>query len=261
VAVSQRRTDPLDIRVADFDQSELKHTVFLNSVPKCGTHLIRNLVRMFVPHAQQYHADYIQIPNLARNLEAFSSERRWVSWGHLLFSDQSAMAVRDARHLVMVRDPYDWVLARARFYLSDQLSHPLNHVKGGACSVEQILNMMIFGVHERAPSLRDMFENNAVAWMGTGVKLVRYEDVTANLKRLESPEAEAFFHDLLEFCGVDPVPDDWRERLRVGTDTRLSRTAREHLTLSVDLPDTLPDTQRKLVDFAAPGLRALLGYA
>jgi hypothetical protein len=260
VTVHQRQADPLTIHVAAFRQAELKHTVFLNSVPKCGTHLIRNLVRMFTPHQQQYHADYIQIPNLARNLEAFSPERRWVSWGHLLFSDQSAMAVRGARHVVMVRDPYDWVLARARFYLSDQLSHPLNHVKGGACSIEQILSMMIFGVPERAPSLRDMFDNNAVAWLGTGVKLVRYEDVTRNLKRLEEPEAEAFFRDLLGFCGID-FPDDWRERLKVGTDPKLSRTAREHLTLHVELPAALPETQRRLVDFAAPGLRALLGYA
>ena len=27
--------------------------VFLNSVPKCGSHLLRNIIRMFVPVDQQ----------------------------------------------------------------------------------------------------------------------------------------------------------------------------------------------------------------
>jgi hypothetical protein len=32
------------------------------------------------------------------------------------------------------------------------------------------------------------------------------------------------------------------------------------LVALIVLPDELPDAQKKLVDYAAPGLRALLGY-
>ena len=103
----------------NFSQTPLEQPVFLNSVPKCGTHLFRNIVRMFVPVEQQYHATFIQIPVLKQHLRAFSKPTPKLSWGHLLFSDESAIALEGVRHTVLVRDPYTWVLARARFFLSD----------------------------------------------------------------------------------------------------------------------------------------------
>jgi hypothetical protein len=61
-------------------------------------------------------------------------------------------------------------------------------------------------------------------------------------------------------CGI-AMPADWRERVRIGADRKFSGTARENLTgLPFTIPDELPDAQRRLVDFAAPGLRPLLGY-
>jgi len=57
------------------------------------------------------------------------------------------------------------------------------------------------------------------------------------------------------------VPENWRERVQAGADRRRSGTARENLTgISIDLPETLPERHRLLVDYAAPGLRRLLGY-
>ena len=56
-------------------------------------------------------------------------------------------------------------------------------------------------------------------------------------------------------------PTDWRERVRIGSDRKQSGTARENLTgVAMDLPSTLPQAQRQLVEFAAPGLRGMLGY-
>jgi len=47
----------------------------------------------------------------------------------------------------------------------------------------------------------------------------------------------------------------------VGSDRKQSGTARENLAgLNEVIPDTLPDKQKQMVDYAAPGLRALLGY-
>ena len=67
---------------------------------------------------------------------------------------------------------------------------------------------------------------------------------------------------LLAACGID-LPADWRERVRIGSDRKLSRTARENLMLppGVSFPAELPEQQKQLVDFHAPGLRRLLGYA
>jgi hypothetical protein len=256
------RPDTLGPEIAKFRQEPLRRTAFLNSVPKCGTHLLRNVVRMFVPPQQHYDREFIQVANLEQHKMALSPLRPMFSVGHLLFADISLMALKHAHNVVLVRDPYDYVLARTRFNLSDQFDHPQqNHLKNGAVSVEQMLNLVIFGIPGRGPALREVFLFHAVAWMGTGVHVVRYEDIVANLKALETSEAEVFFTELLGKFGVSSLPADWRERVRIGSDRKHSATAREHLSGGQVVPEVLPDIQKKLVDQMAPGLRELLGYA
>jgi hypothetical protein len=185
----------------------------------------------------------------------------YLSWGHLLYSDMSVIELKGARKVVLYRDPYDWVLARARFFLSDEFKGNIDHVKGGAITLDELLNLMIFGVYQKAPALAEMYTFNAVAWIGSGAFIVRYEDLAAAVRALEGAAAEVFFARLFDACGI-VRPVDWRERVRIGADRKFSGTARENLTgLPFTIPDVLPDVQKRLVDYAAPGLRALLGYA
>ena len=246
----------------NYDQVSLTEPVFLNSVPKCGTHLMRNIVRMFVPVEQQYHQMFIQHPVLKQHLAAFSLEKPCLSWGHLLFSDDAAIALRNVKHTILIRDPYDWVLARTRFFLSDTFQGSLEHLKSGNVSVDEVMNMMILGIHQKAPNLQEIFLHNAVGWLGTKAEVIRFEDLIRYVKDLDADDAEAYFADLLDKCGIKELPDDWRERIRVGSDRKQSGTARENLAgMKFDIPDELPDIQKRLVDLTAPGLRTLLGYA
>jgi hypothetical protein len=255
------KPDNLNELNGNYVQTPLTVPVFLNSVPKSGTHLLRNIVRMFVPVSQQYHRGFIQHPTMRQHQAAFSRESPRLSWGHLLFSDGAAIALREVRHVLLVRDPYDWVLARARFFLSDSFKGELEHIKGGKVSVEDALNMMIFGVHGKTPELREIFLHNAVSWLGTHARLTRYEELIASLRDLDSPESEAYFAGLLTYCGIERLPDDWRDRVRVGSDREQSGTARENLSgPEADVPDVLPDVHKRLVDVAFPGLRQILGY-
>lgn len=254
------KPDTLNEENRKFSQSELKRPLFLNSVPKCGSHLLRNIVRMFVPVEQQYNLQFIQHQVLHDHLGAFADPRNFLSWGHLMFNDATAVAVGNVRHILLVRDPYDWVLARGRFFISDEFEG-FDLLKEGSLSVESILNMMIFGIHDKAPPLASMFTYNAIGWLSTGVHLVRYEDLIAALKELDGKPAEAFFSGLFEACGIDR-PDDWRERVRIGSDRKQSGTARENLSgVGIELPSELPELQRRMVDFAAAGIREMLGYA
>jgi hypothetical protein len=196
------------------------------------------------------------------HLDAFNPHAPKLAAGHLLFDDQAAANIRFARHILLVRDPYDWVLARARFFVSDEFQQDnLAHLKSGVFTTDVLLNMMIFGIHQKSPALIDIYTHNAAAWLGTGVHLVRYEDVVRAVKSLDAPESEGLFQALLDAAGIER-PADWRERVTAGADRRQSRTARENLKLpeGIRFPDALPETQRRLVDFHAPGLRALLGY-
>ena len=132
------KPDTLNELNSQFSQHPLSTPVFLNSVPKCGTHLIKNIFRMFVPVEQQYHKTFIQYPVLRQHLGAFSQSKPFLSWGHLLYSDESAIALKNIRQLVIVRDPYDWVLARARFFLSDSFQGSMEHLKNGKVSIEHV---------------------------------------------------------------------------------------------------------------------------
>jgi len=260
--IVRMKPDTLNDENRKFDQRPLMQPVFINSVPKSGTHLLRNIVRMFVPVEQQYGDQFIQYPNLQKHLAAFDPDKRYLSWGHLLFSDASAMELAGVRKIILYRDPHSWVLARARFFLSDEFSGNIDQVKGGKITVEELLNLMIFGIYQKVPGLLDLYMHNAVAWLGTVHGVVKYEELVANLKKIDDLSAEVYFRNLLAMCGIDAVPDDWRKRVLIGADPKQSGTARENLTgLAVEIPDVLPDTQKKLVEFVAPGLRALLGYA
>jgi hypothetical protein len=253
------KPDTLNDENRKFTQKPLTHPLFLNSVPKCGSHLLRNIMRMFVPVEQQYSVQFVQHQIIMEHLGAFSDPRNFMSWGHLMFTDVTAVAVGKTPHILLVRDPYDWAIARARFFVSDEFKG-FDLLKEGTLSVEAILNMMILGISEQALPLAGLFTYNAVAWLGTGAHLVRYEELVAAVKDLDSGSADRFFADLFEACGIDR-PDDWRERVRIGSDRKQSGTARENLTgVSVVFPDELPDAQKRMVDMCAPGLRELLGY-
>jgi hypothetical protein len=255
------RGDNLNERNREYRQARLQSPVFLNSVPKCGSHLLRNIVRMFVPVEQQYHKAFIQIPVLQQHLAAFSSQNPMASWGHLLFSDESAVALHGVKQTVLVRDPYDWVLARARFFLSDTFRGSLEHLKSGKVSMEEVLNMMIFGIYHKTPTMNEVFKFNAVAWVGTQARILKMEELVYVVRNLDTDDAERYFTDLLGFLSIN-MPADWRERVRVGSDRKQSGTARENLAGSKhDVPDELPEAQKQLVELQLPGVREFLGYS
>lgn len=256
------KADTLDAEVARFAPTPLNAPVFVNSIPKSGTHLLKNILRMFVPIEQHYRTQFIQWGNLQEHLVAFDASRNLFSYGHLFFSDASAIELAGIRKILLYRDPYDWVLARARFFLSDEFDGNVDFLKDGKLSVDELLSLMIFGIHTKAPKLADMYDLNVAAWLGSSdVHPVRYEDLVRHVRNLESEEAGVFFDDLFEAAAISPVPENWRERVAVGADRKHSGTARENLTgIRIELPDSLPERHRHLVDYAAPGLRKLLGY-
>jgi hypothetical protein len=81
------------------------------------------------------------------------------------------------------------------------------------------------------------------------------------VQQIEAPEAESYFAALFDACGISAVPANWRERVLVGADRRQSGTARENLSgILVALPEVLPDKHKRMIEYVAPGLRAVLGY-
>jgi hypothetical protein len=255
------KPDSLDEQTNRFSPEPLKQPLFLNSLQKSGSHLLKNIMRMFVPVEQQYRQQFIQWQILQQHLAAFDPARNLMSYGHLFFSDASAIELSGVRKLLLFRDPYDWVLSRARFFLADQFIGNTDYLKQGRLSVEDLLSLMIFGIGNKAPSLADMYQFNVAAWLGSpDVFPVKFEDLRRHANDPQTIEAEAYFSALLGAAGIS-VPPDWRERVQIGADPGQSATARDNLSgVGAGLPDELPPKHKRLVDFCAPGLRSLLGY-
>ena len=256
------KADTLDQEIAKLSSPRLRMPLFLNSVPKSGSHLLKNVMRMFVPLPDVYGKHFIQWGNLQGHLKAFDPRQPKLSWGHLMFSDASAVETAHVRKIILVRDPYTWVLARARFFVSEQFGENGALVKRTGLSADHLINLMIFGIHQKALPMREMYNLTAVAWRGANASWLRYEDLLDAVKNLDTPAAEAFFGKLMELGGLGPLPADWRDRVRIGSDRKQSGTARENLKdIKIDIPEVLSDQHKELVDYAAPGLRQLLGYA
>ena len=79
------KADTLDAEIVHFAPVPLRSPVFLNSIPKSGTHLLKNILRMFVPIEQHYRTQFIQWGNLQEHLVAFDPRRSLFSYGHLFF--------------------------------------------------------------------------------------------------------------------------------------------------------------------------------
>lgn len=254
------KPDTLDEENRKFKQRPLDRPLFLNSVPKSGSHLLRNIIRMFVPVESQYQAEFIQHHFIQQHLAAFDPARNMLSWGHLFFMEPFKALLANVRHIVLVRDPYQWVLARARFVLSNEFQGGLDHLKQPNVPVDDVLNLMIEGTRPHLAPLDITYHFNALLWLDAGAHLVRYEELVGALRNLESSEAESYFGCLLEACGIER-PDDWCQRVRIGSDRKQSGTARENLTgVSARIPSELPETQKQMVDRVMPGLRETLGY-
>ena len=118
MAIIKVKPDTLDAETVRYAPDPLGQPLFLNSIPKSGSRLLRNILRMFVPIGQQYRAQFIQWPNLRHHLDAFDRSKNYMSFGHLFFTDGSAIELANVRKILLYRDPYDWVLARARLLSS-----------------------------------------------------------------------------------------------------------------------------------------------
>lgn len=254
--------DTINQESAKFNQASLTRSVFVNSLPKSGSHLLRNILRMFVAPDQVYGHEFVQYPNLNQHLKAFDKNKNYLISGHLLFSDNTAMLANRTNKILLVRDPYSWVLAQARFFVSDILSSNFDHIKNGALTSDDLIGLMIYGMYKKSPPMLQQYELYVAGWLATNAYMVRYEDLVYHIKSIESDEAELYFSELLTKCGI-AKPGNWRERIIIGADRKQSPTARENINTNTPLitfPKELPEKHQRIIDFAAPGLRKLLGY-
>lgn len=235
----------------------LDKAVFLNTLPKSGSHLLRNICRAFIDPEYVSNGQCVQRSNLKDRADAFKASL--LIWGHLEAGRASIqVASTTPHHIVLVRDPYTWALAKARFMSSDSYTNSADFLKEKGYTANAFISSAIQGIPGVSESLRDLFNGHVLHWIGQNIKIVKFEDLKYYANNLDAEGAEEYFRDLLSF--LPEFPEDWKERVALGAKPEHSGTHRTKLNTSVEFPEELTDLQKSLIEYHCPNLRKLLGY-
>jgi hypothetical protein len=259
--------DQLRSRNMRFQHRQQPNRVFVNGVPKNGTNLVRDVLTMFFPWGT-IENDTITDANLHLHDARVKQNHSGLYWGHINHGPVTAVFMRQFRHIVVVRDPYDYVLSRAYFLFDERqksFTQMARVVQEHGLSFDDAVSVAIRGWcfnGEYYPSVRDLYLSNALGWTDLGCMFIRYEEMLTWCNKPDDAEAWNWFQPLFDFCGIE-APEDWRGRVVAGADRRISLTSTENLgvTTHVVRRRELTEGQKKLFAVVAPGLREALGYA
>jgi hypothetical protein len=252
----------------------------LNSVPKCGTMLLRNILTMFIPWDAIYW-DFITHRRgrfHGGDPRELPGHHRFIC-GHMQYSTESAQALAGYQKILLIRDPRTQVLSYANFlfgtdrYEASALGRHLQDnnrtfddavtavidgwPRGGTLSIRHLWPSKRTVVHG---SVDQAFRQIARKWEPEAHLVVRYEDLVAHVRDLETPEARRYFETLLKCIDLE-LPDDWIDRVQAGADPAISSTASENVGIVPDRRKSMTPEQERHLELRAPGLRAALGYA
>ncbi len=102
--------DPVAAANERFQCPPLQSRIFLNSVPKCGTVLLKNILLMFIPWAQHYRW-FITESKCPERLSAMKGDRYKFFVGHMNHTPVTSEILKNFKHILIIRDPYAHVLS------------------------------------------------------------------------------------------------------------------------------------------------------
>ena len=189
-----------------FTFQALRNRIFVNSVPKCGTMLLRNIVLMFVPWEQHYPS--FVTAATPTHLKALGSEQHNFFTGHMNHTPITSYLLKPFRHILIIRDPYAYVLSYARFFYTKQIYETTKlgkFVQDRNLPFDEVVPYIIRGWSfegESHPSVNNIYIHNAISWFGPKCKVVKYEELRENVRNINSAESEGYFGEILEFLGI-----------------------------------------------------------
>jgi hypothetical protein len=254
--------DEFDI-VSDKYQNKpnLKNKIFLISVPKSGTHLLRNIIRVLINNENVYRP-FVQDYDFDGHLEAIKNEKYYFYTGHLNFHSYTYLNTINMRKILLIRDPYSVLISSCKFFYSDNHNSYIKDffIKNNI-TPSQSIDMLINGVYDNdvyIPSIGDIYKENAIKWFSSSY-VVKYEDLISGLDNLVNKKDEAYIKTLLKEIGFDCLPENWIEIIADGANPKWSKTSNLVFSRN-DICTYLTLDQRLQFEMLNPGLRNSLGY-
>ena len=145
--------DPVAEANSQFQCAPLRSRIFLNSVPKCGTVLLKNILLMFTPWEQHYRW-FISTSKYPEHPSVVESDRYRFFVGHMNHTPDTSQILKNFKHILIIRDPYSYVLSYARWFYTEQMygqSQLARHVQDHGVDFDDVVRYMIKGWHHYCP--------------------------------------------------------------------------------------------------------------
>jgi len=253
--------DPIKEAHTKFTHRPLNERVILNSVPKCGTMLLRNIVLMFTPW-DEIHFPWPSAETFGQFEDVIRENKFKQFAGHIPHSPEASVFMRHFRHVLLIRDPIDQVLSYARFYHADHISEASDlsrYIRDHQLNFDEVVGLVIVGLHRYFTGVNEYFVKRAIAWFDSGCFIIKYEDLLHHVKNLHRPQAKTYFSRLLNHLNID-MPSDWRQRVAAGADRKISSTSPENVAGAINERKELSPGNQALFLATAPTLHEALGY-
>lgn len=231
--------------------------IVLNSVPKSGTNLVRNMILHFVGKEQT--CPVAVTGETFEEISGYLNQKKYsFYYGHLFKDNQTYLQLRNTKLVLLMRDPVSYLpsLARWAFHPSKPWGDISEIIQNTNMPFHEVVSYSITGVgmRFRIPSVKEMFLKNLIEWMDSATILLKYEDIIRHLKKIDSQEAEIYFFNIFHKLGIS-IPDDWKNRILAGANPENSPT------FFRGNKEKLTENHLKIIESVAPGLRNLLGYS
>ncbi|MGP3561700.1 nucleoside-diphosphate sugar epimerase/dehydratase [Geobacillus sp. BK01] len=237
--------------------------IFINSIPKSGTHLLRNIIAHFIDE-RYIHWNFVHYETLdeAQN-ELLQGEKKLFT-GHLPKDFKTSTFASKCNMLTLIRDPYDLVLSTAKFLYSEII--PWNrighYIQANEISVQETISYVISGIqlgNDGIPRLSESYLKWGIQWFDDAVQVIRFEDLIYHIKNINNKESEIYFLNIFNSIGID-LPKDWKDRVLSGADRNISLTSA--VVKNIDKSQfKLTENHKKMIEVIASNLRKTLGYA
>lgn len=196
-----------------FEPLNLSRSVLINSAPKAGTHLIRNVIAHFA--GENCREQFVMYDDLATT---FPLQDAQVVVGHVPWCVDAVLATRGLPQILLIRDPVDVLVSLSRAAFAPNETRGDYVFARENLTLREYMALLVAGYDIGGVSVGSFsrfLHEFMVGWHGQDVFLVDFSEVIS----LKQP----LLRDLLTFCGMD-LPGDWRKRLAAGMRPSLSAT-------------------------------------
>jgi hypothetical protein len=245
------------------DTISLKQPVIVLPVPKCGTHLLVNiLLQIFGSnnvHGFEGEHKMALIDDTYLSTHELSNK---LYCGHIWHSGNLSDKLKKVPKIILVRDPRDYVVSHAHHY--DYLNIKENDVDEFFQKLDDSdkLSAAILGVTTRngiISPVYDMFVNYAIKWLDSSCMVVRFEDLVSSTPGKIEEKTINVVKSIIKFIAPDTSFDsNIMDDIFLGSDPSISITFRKGKVGK--WKEEFNPLHIKQFKITAPSLLSSLGY-